>query len=300
MSHMETWGFTKGHGTHNDFVLLKDRTGSVPLTAEQVRFLCDRHGGIGADGVIRAIKAGHVPEWDGEPDLWFMDYRNADGSLAEMCGNGLRVFGRFLMEEDLVDTNDLVIATRAGLRGVRELPDGRMCAQMGTVRVSPERTWVTHDGTRYGATAVDVGNPHAVVLLDDDVDLSLLDLNRAPQFDPDVFPAGVNVEFVHVNDGHDLSMRVHERGSGETLSCGTGVVATAAAQAAVTGEPAGNYAVTVPGGRLEVAFAGEQVELIGPAVIVARGEVLVPDSGGRRTGDPASAGEDTGRGPGRR
>ncbi|RLP10635.1 diaminopimelate epimerase [Propionibacterium australiense] len=274
---MDTWGFAKGHGTHNDFVLLKDRTGSVPLTAEQVRFLCDRHGGIGADGVIRAIKAAHVPEWDGDADLWFMDYRNADGSLAEMCGNGLRVFGRFLMEEGLADSNDLVIATRAGLRGVRELPDGRLCAQLGAVRVGAQPTWVSLDGVRHEATVVDVGNPHAVVLLDDDVDLAQLDLTRAPQLDPDVFPSGANVEFVHANDEHDLSMRVHERGSGETLSCGTGVAATAAAQASAHGALAGRFTVTVPGGRLEVVLDGDRAELIGPAVIIARGEVLVPD-----------------------
>ncbi|WP_316668696.1 diaminopimelate epimerase [uncultured Propionibacterium sp.] len=285
---MDTWGFAKGHGTRNDFVLLKDRTGSVALGPEQVRFLCDRHGGIGADGVIRAIKAAHVPEWDGDPDLWFMDYRNADGSLAEMCGNGLRVFGRFLMEEDLVDSKDLVIATRAGLRGVRELPDGRMCAHMGAVRVSPEPTWVSHDGRRFEATAVDVGNPHAVVLLPADADLASFDLSRAPRFDEGVFPEGVNVEFVHVDGERDLSVRVYERGSGETLSCGTGVVA-AAARARARDGLIGNYAVAVPGGRLEVAFGEDRAELIGLAVIVARGEVLVPDPRAHRDAPAAPA-----------
>ena len=274
---MDTWGFAKGHGTRNDFVLLKDRTGSAPLEPEQVRFLCDRHGGIGADGVIRAIKAAHVPGWDGDPDLWFMDYRNADGSLAEMCGNGLRVFGRFLMEEDLVDSKDLVIATRAGLRGVRELPDGRMCAHMGAVRVGPEPISVVHAGRCYPATVVDVGNPHAVVLLPEAVELDGLDLSDAPLLDRAVFPQGANVEFVRVDGERELSMRVHERGSGETLSCGTGVVAAAAARAETLGGPDGHCAVTVPGGRLEVTLDDGRAELIGPAVIIARGEVLVPD-----------------------
>lgn len=273
---MDTWGFVKGHGTCNDFILLKDRSGSVALSPEQVRFLCDRHGGIGADGVIRAVKAAHVPEWDGDPELWFMDYRNADGSLAEMCGNGLRVYGRFLMEEGLVDSNDLAIATRAGLRRVRELPDGRMCASVGQVHVAPEPTWVDHAGRRLRAVAVNVGNPHAVVQLPEDLRLDGLDLSRAPGLDEKVFPEGANVEFVRVENEHELSMRVHERGSGETLSCGTGVVAAAAACGLPGPGEELTRAVTVPGGRLEARFAGGSAELIGPAVLVARGEVLVP------------------------
>lgn len=274
---MRTWGFSKGHGTQNDFVLLKDRTNSTPLSADDVRFLCDRRRGIGGDGVIRAVRAEFVPEWTGDPNLWFMDYRNSDGSLAQMCGNGLRVFARFLLDQDVVNEKDMVVATRAGERRVSELIDGRFRADLSPVRISPGRTAVVACGTTFEATTVDVGNPHAVVLLPAEVDLGALDLGEAPQVDPAVYPGGANVEFVHVCAPRSLQMRVHERGSGETMSCGTGVVASAAAQLHRLGE-SGRVDVRVPGGDLEVEVDGEQALLTGPAVIVASGTVTLPDA----------------------
>ena len=98
---MRRWSFAKGHGTENDFVVLLDREGTLMLGEPEVRFLCDRHAGIGADGVLRAVSARHVRDWEGDPELWFMDYRNADGSVAEMCGNGIRVFAGSSFDEDL-------------------------------------------------------------------------------------------------------------------------------------------------------------------------------------------------------
>ena len=268
---MDTWGFAKGHGTRNDFVLLKDRTGSAPLEPEQVRFLCDRHGGIGADGVIRAIKAAHVPGWDGDPDLWFMDYRNADGSLAEMCGNGLRLFSRYLLNDQLVQSGEFTVATRAGLKQVRVARGGLIATNLGAVGLGKEPVVITHEGRTFTGRPADVGNPHAVVFTDRDV-LRQLDLSRAPVWEPaDVFPTGVNVEFVHEVMPGELLMRVYERGCGETLSCGTGVVASAAAYRDRSGFD-GPIQVRVRGGDLVVTFEGDEVWLTGPAVIVARGE----------------------------
>lgn len=273
---MRSWGFSKGHGTQNDFILLRDRTNSTPLSADDVRFLCDRRRGIGADGVIRAVKAEFMPEWEGDPGLWFMDYRNSDGSIAEMCGNGLRVYARFLLDQDYVNNPEMDIATRAGVHHVTELSDGRFMVDLGMVQVAPRTTAVNLAGQVFQAISVNVGNPHAVVLLPDEVNLSELKVPAQPVVDPQVFPSGANVEFVHVVDRHFLQMRVHERGSGETLSCGTGVVASAAAQASRLGED-GCFAVQVPGGDLDVEIDGDTAHLIGPAVIVATGTVLLPD-----------------------
>lgn len=278
---MSSWRFAKGHGTGNDFILL---TGSEvgAVTEQQVRFLCDRRFGIGGDGVMRAVRAGEMPEWQGDPDLWFMDYRNSDGSIAEMCGNGLRVFTRFLLAEGLAtqaacsgDSGWLDVVTRAGLRRAWPLTDGQVRLNMGPVVVCDKPAVVETSQGRWRAWPVNVGNPHLVTFQDEPIDE--LDLSRAPTFDPARHPQGSNVEFVNVLGDHYLRLRVFERGSGETYSCGTGVVATAAAQAARIGEPDGTWTVDVPGGRLHVEITGGQAYLTGPAVIVARGDVEVPD-----------------------
>ena len=276
--------FAKGHGTENDFVLLVDREAADPLTAEQVRWLCDRRAGIGADGVLRAVAGRHVPEWDGDPDVWFMDYRNADGSLAQMCGNGIRVFVRHLIDEGLAVGPMVPVGTRAGLRESEVLPDGRIRVAMGPVRVSTGHVRVvTGDRRGFDAVPVDVGNPHAVSFC---ADPAAVDLREAPTWLPEeAFPHGVNAEFVSALGPRHLAMRVYERGSGETRSCGTGTVAAAAAwhhrhgrheAVSAPGETV-RYRVDVPGGSVEVEL-GEQTFLTGPAVVVARGELLVPSS----------------------
>lgn len=264
---MRSLEIAKGHGTRNDFVLFVDREGLITLTDAEVVQLCDRRAGVGADGILRAVWAGLIPEWGGEPEMWFMDYRNADGSIAEMCGNGLRVFLRFLAEEGLVDASGTVpIATRAGLRSGTFNGDGSISVTMGAVRVGgpveiglADRTW--------SATSADVGNPHAVVQVDSDATLTGLDLASAPVWRPQtVFPRGVNVEFAVVEGPGRLRLRVHERGVGETESCGTGVVATAAVLA-----PKSHCQVEVPGGVLQVDTTGPEAILTGPAVVVGRG-----------------------------
>lgn len=273
---MRKWYFSKGHGTMNDFVVVLDRHGMTPLNAAAVRSLTDRRAGVGADGVLRAIKAQHIPEWQGDPELWFMDYRNADGSIAEMCGNGLRVFARYLIDENFASGERIDIATRAGLRSVWQRPGGALRTSMGRATVTGEVT-IQAEGREYQATMVDVGNPHAVVFLETEAELEALRLIDAPTWTPaEAFPAGANVEFVVRTPGA-LRMRVYERGSGETMSCGTGVVATAAAFANRFDAEANLVTVRVPGGTLEVELTPEQAYLTGPAVIVGKGEANLPE-----------------------
>ena len=271
--------FAKGHGTRNDFVLLSDPDDREPLSAAQVRYLTDRRGGIGGDGVLRAVRGRHVPGWGGDPEAWFMDYRNADGSIAEMCGNGVRVFARYLVEQGLVpaDAASIDIGTRAGLRSASLLPDGRVRVWMGRPRVGEPDAGVQLGDASWPATPVDVGNPHAVVLLERPADVAALDLAHAPAWSPaSLFPDGVNVEFVAPQGERRVTMRVHERGVGETESCGTGTVAAATAAARAAGETDGIWTVEVLGGEVEVELAGGEAWLSGPAAIVARGVLEWP------------------------
>ncbi|MFD6566290.1 diaminopimelate epimerase [Micromonospora profundi] len=272
--------FTKGHGTGNDFVLLPDPDGQLDLTPGLVAALCDRRRGIGADGVLRVVRAAKHPDGAGQAGEaeWFMDYWNADGSFAEMCGNGSRVFVRYLVDNGLVTPTGaaLPVATRAGV--VRALIEGDTVAvEMRRPRLYDDST-ATLGGRALPGTAVDVGNPHLVCVLPADLELGALDLTTAPGFDPAVFPAGVNVEFVVAGepvdgvDEHTL-MRVYERGSAETLSCGTGACAVAAVALRDAGRGTGVVAVDVPGGRVTVTVTEDSCWLSGPALLVATGEV---------------------------
>ncbi|MCW5952769.1 MAG: diaminopimelate epimerase [Propionibacteriaceae bacterium] len=260
---MRELAFVKGHGARNDFVLFTDPENRVELSAAEVAAVCDRRAGIGADGVLRAVR-----DADGQ---WFMDYRNADGSLAEMCGNGLRVFLLHLAAEGLVYADQVTVGTRAGERTGTFLPDGRIAVTMGAVRIDSDRPEVGIGARRWAGIPADVGNPHVVSVVADEAELDSLDLSAAPRTPAGRFPQGVNAEFaVVLRPGH-VRMRVHERGSGETEACGTGVVAVAVGVGGVLpgGDP---VRVTTPGGDLEVHVRpdGEAV-LTGPAVLVARG-----------------------------
>lgn len=268
---MRRFAFLKGQATLNDFVVIDDQHGMRELSPQFVRQLCDRRGGIGADGVLRVVRAQHIKGWDGDPDLWFMDYRNSDGSIAEMCGNGLRVFARYLMNEQLVPTGRFKVATRAGAKEVRIARGGMIAVNLGQIDLPGTTVAVRHQGQQWPAVAVDVGNPHAVCFVDVDT-LRDLDLSVAPELVPaEAFPSGANVEFVaEAGPGH-LDMRVYERGSGETMSCGTGVVAAAAAHRQ-RGDVPNHVVVSVPGGELKVDFRKSGAWLTGPAVIYIRGE----------------------------
>lgn len=266
----QTVAFTKGQGTGNDFVIIPDPDGMLELSDAQVSALCDRRFGIGADGTLRVVRSAALPEGAATPDAeWFMDYRNADGSLAEMCGNGIRVLARHLLDEGLVTGPTFQVATRAGLRSVTV--DGpAVTVDMGTPAVLGETT-VSVAGRTWPARHVSMGNPHAVAFVEDLRDAgALLD---PPGFDPTVYPRGVNVEFVARRGVRHVAMRVHERGSGETRSCGTGACAVMVASALADGAgPGETYRVDVPGGELSVTWTAEdRVLLTGPAVIVARG-----------------------------
>jgi diaminopimelate epimerase len=272
-----TVSYAKGHGTGNDFVILPDPAGALPLTPRLVAALCDRRRGIGADGVLRVVRAAAHPDaarYDGAAE-WFMDYWNADGTFAEMCGNGVRVYARYLVEAGLAAGGELTIATRAGVVRAVVSPEG-ISAGLSNPRVyggSVARV----AGRRHGGLAVDVGNPHLVCRLDEVRELAGLDLSTSPEVSDAEFPHGVNVEFfapgvdVAGVDAH-VRMRVYERGSGETLSCGSGACAVAAVALADAGLTTGRVAVDVPGGRLLVSLDGEHCWLAGPAVIVATGE----------------------------
>ncbi|TDD83632.1 diaminopimelate epimerase [Actinomadura rubrisoli] len=267
--------FVKGHGTENDFVILHDPDGALDLTREAVARLCDRRAGIGADGVLRVVrtKAAGV---DGDIDTagaeWFMDYRNADGSIAEMCGNGIRVFGRYLVASGLAAPGEWDVATRGGPKRVTLGPSGDVSVDMGPpALLGPGEASLA--GEVFQGRRVSMGNPHLACRVDGPV--AALDLSRAPGFDPVVFPDGVNVEFFRAVGERHLEMRVFERGSGETRSCGTGTVAAVAAAAAETGSealPEGVWTVDVPGGRVTVTLDDGTSHLKGPAVLVAEGE----------------------------
>lgn len=272
-----TFPWLKGHGTRNDFVVLSDPDGLLHghLDRSFVAALCDRRSGLGADGVIRAIRTAALddPAARGqEAAEWFMDYRNADGSVSEMCGNGVRVFVRHLIDAGLVDDRGIIlIGTRDGIKSVRVDGD-ELCIGLGTP-VLGAATEVVANGHAWKAREVHTGNPHAVVFVDDLTDAGpLLD---EPEYDASVYPDGVNVEFVRRLGEAHIAMRVFERGSGETESCGTGAVAAAVAtmEADAVSRPS-TYRVDVPGGTLHVTWEDDSTAtLAGPAVICARGEM---------------------------
>lgn len=286
---------TKGHGTGNDFVLFSDPDGQVELTGDQISFLADRHRGVGGDGVIRAVRTEAASEvshlLDAEPEAhWFMDYRNADGSRAEMCGNGVRVFVEFLLTEGLAtipEGGTLPIATRAGVVEVASSSPGSYQVDMGRWALTEADYTVTARGLDVArpSLAITCPNPHVVVALASSDELSALELAVPPTLNP---PAseGANIEFVVpadplVVDGVGMiAMRVHERGVGETLSCGTGAMAAALATRHWAGEGAPHHwKVGVPGGSLGVRMfpteEGEHVSLSGPATLVYTTDVVI-------------------------
>lgn len=284
---MTSLHFTKGHGTGNDFVLWSDPDGQLALPEEQLAALADRHFGVGGDGTIRAVRSANLPEGaaaltEDPAAEWFMDYHNADGSPAEMCGNGIRVFAEFLIANDLLQLAEgetVAFGTRGGVRkltrvaGGYEVDLGPFVVAPGEAMVSARRLDVARPGL-----AVGVGNPHVVVALAGDDELDALDLSEAPEVAP-APPDGANVEFVVpaeplVVDGVGrIRMRVHERGSGETLSCGTGAAAAALATREWAGESApDSWRVEVPGGVVGVRVEGGRVYLSGPARLVFDGE----------------------------
>lgn len=278
--------FAKGHGTQNDFVVLPDLAGDLDLRPAAVVALCDRRRGLGADGVLRVTTAGSavsmgllggLPGGVSEDD-WYMDYRNADGSIAQMCGNGVRVFAHYLRSTGLERRDAFVVATLAGPRpvvvGHADAVNAEVTVEMG--RVNRFGTGAaTVDGRRFTGLAVDVGNPH-LACVDaglSERDLAALAVGDPVDFDAAQFPDGVNIEILTAPADGAVSMRVHERGVGETRSCGTGTVAATAAALAHQGAETGSLRVRVPGGEVAVEITETTSYLRGPSVLLAHGEI---------------------------
>ncbi|MFJ8862595.1 diaminopimelate epimerase [Streptomyces sp. NPDC102451] len=276
--------FLKGHGTENDFVIVPDPDNALDLPVPVVARLCDRRAGIGGDGLLHVVRSAAHPEARAmaEQAEWFMDYRNADGSVAEMCGNGVRVFARYLQRAGFVAEGDLAVATRGGVKLVHIAKDGAITVSMGRALLPEDGVTVTVDGRSWEARNVNMGNPHAVAFVEDLAHAG--ELRSVPPFGPQsVYPDGVNIEFVADRGPRHVAMRVHERGSGETRSCGTGACAVAVAAArrdgvdpARTGSPV-SYTVDLPGGTLVITEHPDGgIDMTGPAEIVAEG-VIDPD-----------------------
>ena len=278
--------FTKGHGTQNDFVVLPDVAGDLDLTPAAVAALCDRRRGLGADGVLRVTTAGAAVKLgvlnrlpDGVTgDDWYMDYRNADGSVAEMCGNGVRVFAHYLRSSGLEAHDEFVVATLAGARpvviGHADAVNAEVTVEMGKVNRFGAGT-ATVGGRTFTGLAVDVGNPHLACVDPEltEADLAALAVGDPVSFDSAQFPDGVNIEILTAPAAGAVSMRVHERGVGETRSCGTGTVAATVAALAHQGAETGALRVRVPGGEVAVEITGTSSYLRGPSVLLAHGEI---------------------------
>lgn len=278
--------FVKGHGTQNDFVVLPDPDVTVELTRRRVAALCDRQVGIGADGVLRVAKAGALrsagvldgfPEGVGADD-WFMDYRNGDGSIAEMCGNGVRVFAHYVRASGMAISDEFVVGSRAGGRPVVvhrfDDVDADVTVGMGEVALLGASS-ATLDGRTYDGIGVDVGNPHLACVttgMDRDA-LGALNLCAAPVLDGEFFPRGANLEILTRLESGRVDMRVFERGVGETRSCGTGTVAAAAAALSYEGLDKGQVTVGVLGGEVRVSIDDAGASLRGPSVLMASGRI---------------------------
>jgi diaminopimelate epimerase len=285
--------FTKGQGTGNDFIIVRDDAGELTLDELQIRYLCDRNFGVGADGLLIVTRSENHPEAramraEESAAEWFMDYRNADGSKAEMCGNGIRVLAQYLLKHSLAELPEgstLPIATRAGIKDLTRSAGG-FAVDLGPFQIGDDETVVRAIGLEVArpGLAVNLGNPHLVVALSSERELANLILQRAPVVEP-ARPSGVNIEFVVpadplVSEGvAAISMRVHERGVGETLSCGTGAAAAALAVRHWAGGTQNHWKVMVPGGDLGVrVFAtesGEHVGLSGSAELGFTGTIEI-------------------------
>jgi diaminopimelate epimerase len=282
--------FAKGHGTQNDFVLLPDVEAELELTPARVAALCDRRRGLGADGVLRVTTAGaamragtleRLPDGVSAYD-WYMDYRNADGSIAQMCGNGVRVFAHYLRAAGLEPRDEFVVGSLAGPRLVTvhrvDATNADVTVDMGKANrlgSGGAAFEAIVGGRRFKGMAVDVGNPHLACVdprLTPD-ELAALDVAAPVSFDTAQFPDGVNIEVLTAPDAGVIRMRVHERGVGETRSCGTGTVAAAVAALAYAGADTGTLTVRVPGGDVVVTVTNATSYLRGPSVLVAQGEL---------------------------
>ena len=275
--------FTKMHGLGNDYVYVNCFEEQVENPAETARLVSDRHTGIGSDGLI-LICPSEVADFQ-------MVMYNADGSRAQMCGNGIRCVGRYVHDRGLTDKTTLTVETLGGIKTLQlHLEDGKavsVTVDMGEPVLEPARIPVLAAGDRvvnlpleaagqtWQVTCVSMGNPHAVVFVDDPAALPLEQLG--PQFENHpLFPERINTEFVRVDSPEELTMRVWERGAGETQACGTGACASAAA-AVLTGNCKPAVTVHLPGGDLKIHWnrQNNHIFMTGPATFVFDGETII-------------------------
>jgi len=274
--------FAKYEGIGNDFIIINNMEGTVSLNPEQIARLCDRNFGIGADGLIFA-RPSQIADF-------FMDYYNSDGSIAEMCGNGIRCYAKYLHDERLTDKNAINIETRAGIKVIDLIFDGDSASgarvdmgepvlEASRVPVASESKQVVNqqlsvDGTSFSATCVSMGNPHCIMFVEDVKSAPVKELGPKVE-KSDYFPQKTNVEFVKVISEDEIELRVWERGCGETLACGTGACATLVACA--LNDMTGRFAtIHLPGGDLKITWEeNNHVILEGPANRVFTGMINV-------------------------
>lgn len=286
----------KGHGTGNDFILMLDTYNKIFLNPDLIISICNRYKGIGADGFIRAVKTSNIKGLKGvneEKDLWFMDYYNADGKKAEICGNGIRVFVHFLVYSNQItfrENKNIFINTRAGIKSIRMIKKNLYSVKFNDWFFNyPDKvyknnfdSYVTIPNTNFKnqpAISVNVGNPHTVVLVNDFNTLSKLNLNYTPVVNPRPL-YGSNIEFAVLNKNtknlnNNIFVRVHERGVGETQSCGTGACASAIVQNFFLMKDNNILKfnnivkVNLPGGKLVVKFIKKtELEMIGKSELI--------------------------------
>ena len=277
--------FTKMHGIGNDYVYVNCFEESVKNPAEVSKFVSDRHFGIGSDGLI-LISPSAIADFR-------MNIYNADGSQAEMCGNGIRCVAKYVYDYGLTDKTEISVETLAGIKYLRlQVENGKVASvevNMGAPILEPKEIPVTVEespvvnvpvevkGKIYHMTCVSMGNPHAIIFMNNVKDLDIAAIG--PYFENHtVFPKRTNTEFVEVLDRNTVNMRVWERGSDETLACGTGACATTVA-CILNDKTENEVTVHLLGGDLKIRWDREanQVYMTGPATVVFDGEITLPD-----------------------
>lgn len=275
--------FTKMQGLGNDYVYVNCFRENVENPSEMAIKVSDRHFGIGSDGLI-LIKPSEVADFR-------MDMYNADGSQAEMCGNGIRCVAKYVYDYGLTDQTEISVETLAGIKYLKlQIADGkvsRITVNMGQPELVPDKIPVQADGDRvvdepivvngvtYKMTCVSMGNPHCIVFVDDTADFPLEEIG--PMFENhERFPKRVNTEFIQILNRNEVNMRVWERGSGETLACGTGACASAVA-CVLNGLTEDEITLHLLGGDLSVHWDQEEnlVYMTGPATVVFDGEIVM-------------------------
>jgi diaminopimelate epimerase len=272
-----TLNFVKMTGAGNDFILADNRAGGITLTSDQVRHLCDRHFGIGADGLILLIQCD-----DASAD-WAWQFQNADGSDAEMCGNGARCFARYIRQVTQWQRPEVTFKTAAGIITARFVEDQVSVELTPPNNFQPSLKLATSQGS-IDVHSINTGVPHAVVFVPDADQAMVQSLGREIREHTQFKPRGTNVNFVQRLGPGSIRVRTYERGvEGETLACGTGVTASALVLAALDNVPSPIRVQVQGGDQLEIQFRGgtgdfTEVRLVGPASWVFEGTITIPDN----------------------